>query len=180
MMLVFFQPDNILGVTRGGRARLKLAGCGTAKLLDEDKVHGLWSKSSISYFAPRPVHWKQHTPNHLLYVPSLTEIMFRWAISMPALVRALHATWLRRFEKTFALDLIPVFCSGVEQMEKVQLRCWHLLIWLRRCFLCEQRQTSLSRWLWSKEVARAKGRRSKTGLFSKPSICNWQHLESWA
>ena len=33
-----FQPDNILGVTRGGRARLKLADFGTAKLLDEDKV----------------------------------------------------------------------------------------------------------------------------------------------
>ena len=33
-----FQPDNILGVTKGGRARLKLADFGTAKLLDEDKV----------------------------------------------------------------------------------------------------------------------------------------------
>ena len=37
-IMPLFQPDNILGVTRGGRARLKLADFGTAKLLDEDKV----------------------------------------------------------------------------------------------------------------------------------------------
>ena len=37
-MTSVFQPDNILGVTRGGKARLKLADFGTAKLLDEDKV----------------------------------------------------------------------------------------------------------------------------------------------
>ena len=38
MTPVLFQPDNILGVSRGGKARLKLADFGTAKLLDEDKV----------------------------------------------------------------------------------------------------------------------------------------------
>ena len=38
MRLVLFQPDNILGVTKGGKARLKLGDFGTAKLLDDDKV----------------------------------------------------------------------------------------------------------------------------------------------
>ena len=99
---------------------------------------------------------------------------------MPALVRAQHATWLLRFEETCSVDLIPVFCSGAEQVEKVQLWCWHILIWLRCCFLCEQRQPSLPRWLRSKEVARAGRQRSEIGLFSKPGICHWQHIGSWA
>ena len=37
-MRVLFQPDNVLGVTKGGKARLKLSDFGTAKLLHEDKV----------------------------------------------------------------------------------------------------------------------------------------------
>ena len=60
----------------------------------------------------------------VIYVPcGLANIMFRLAISMPALVQALHATWLLRFEKTCSVDLIPVLYSGIEQVEKVQLRC---------------------------------------------------------
>lgn len=59
------KPDNILGVTRGGKARLKLADFGTAKLLDEDKVGNFYActrTGTACYMAPEVLsRWKKYS-----------------------------------------------------------------------------------------------------------------------